>query len=253
MSVKAKKKTTKSDIIKLCILLVFFAAMIAAAIYFFPEIKKLSTQDGRAALKEQIESFGFVGRFVYVGVWIIQIVAAFIPGEPIEIIGGMLFGMWEGLLLCLIGVLAGSIIAFYLVKLLGKPFVTAFINEEKLSSLKIMQDERRLEMIIFILFFIPGTPKDMLTYIVPLSPIKPLRFFVIATLSRIPSIASSVLVGATLDRGNIWLSVGIFLATGAVGIVGIMFNDRFMNNLQSKRKGKNESDSDENNIRENAE
>lgn len=237
MDTRNKKGDVKrNDTIRLIILLAIVLIMVAVTVALIPQIKDLLTQEGREALKEQIDSFGFWGILVFIGIQILQIVIAFIPGEPIEIVAGILYGMWGGLATCIIGILIGTISVYYLVKLLGKPFVNAFFGEDKLNKFRILNDERKLELITFILFLIPGTPKDVLIYVASLTKIKASRFFTIATLSRLPSVASSVLVGATLGRGNFILSIVIFLLTGAIGVIGIMFNDKLMKRFRSGDK-----------------
>ncbi|NMA79546.1 MAG: TVP38/TMEM64 family protein [Clostridiales bacterium] len=237
MNTKNKNGDKKrNDTIRLILLLAIVVIMIGVTIALIPQIKDLLTQEGREALKERIDSFGFWGILVFIGIQILQIVIAFIPGEPIEIVAGILYGMWGGLAASIIGILIGTISVFYLVKLLGKPFVNTFFGEEKLNKFRILNDERKLELLTFILFLIPGTPKDILIYVVSLTKIKASRFFIIATLSRLPSVASSVLVGATLGRGNFILSIVIFLVTGAIGVVGIMFNDKLMKRFRTSDK-----------------
>lgn len=231
-----KRETKKTDTMRIILLLVFVLVMVAITVALIPQIKALLTQEGREALKDKIDSYGFWGILVFIAIQVLQIVIAFIPGEPIEIVAGVLYGMWGGLAACMIGILIGTVSVFYLVKLLGKPLVNTFFNEEKIKKFHILNDERKLELLTFILFLIPGTPKDILIYVVSLTKIKASRFLTIVILSRLPSVASSVLVGATLGKGNFILSIVIFLATGAIGVIGIMFNDKLMKRIRSNEK-----------------
>ena len=80
-----------------------------------------------------------------------------------------------------------------------------------------------------ILFFIPGTPKDILTYLCPFTKIKPLHYFILSTFARIPSIVSSTLVGDTLADGSMWTAAIIFVATGVLGLIGITLNKIIIN------------------------
>ena len=73
---------------------------------------------------------------------------------------------------------------------------------------------------MLILFLIPGTPKDLLVYIAGLLPLKPLRFILISTFARIPSMISSTMAGASIVEGN--LKLGIILYTITFLIVGIV-------------------------------
>jgi len=229
----------KTNKIKVIALIVFFIIMIVATVFAVPLVKLLLTPDGRVKIKKFVESFGFFGVFIFVGFQIIQIIIAIIPGEPFEIIGGVLYGAFGGFILCLLGVLIGTIIVFYLVKWLGQPLVSLIIKRDKLSKLKILNDNKKLELLVFILFLIPGTPKDILTYFVPLTKIRPIKYFTYSTIARIPSIISSTLVGANIGKGNWRLSVIILLSTVAIGLVGILYNDKLLKSIKSHKNTHN--------------
>ncbi len=215
-------------------IIIFLIVMIGITIFLIPVIKMLPTEEGRTKLKGIVESYGAFGPLMFILLQVVQVVIAIIPGEPIEIIGGMLFGGFYGYLLCMAGVLIGTVFIFYLVKWIGQPLVSAFVNSEKLSKYKILNDEKRLETLVFILFFIPGTPKDALTYLIPLTKIKPSKYFLYATIARTPSIISSTYVGTNIGKGNWQASVIIFLITALVGFIGIMYNDRIVAKFRHK-------------------
>ena len=124
-----------------------------------------------AALFEDPERFrswvremGAGGRLAFVGMVAVQIVVAFIPGEPLEIAAGYAFGAWEGTLLCMLGAGVGGMAVFLLARKLGVRAVEAFVPREKIDSLGFVRDARRLTLWMWILFLIPGTPKDALAY-----------------------------------------------------------------------------------------
>ena len=118
------------------------------------------------------------------------------------------------------GILIGSLIVYFLVRRLGMPIVSIFMDPDKFQNLWLLKDERRFERISFLLFFIPGTPKDLLTWAAGFVRINPLRFFLIATVARLPSILSSTLAGASLISGDFLTTVIIFAVTGCVSLVG---------------------------------
>ncbi len=229
-------KNDKKSFVKFIIFGIVLLIIVAITIKLLPWIISLKDQAARDQLRDYIHSFGIWGWLVALGIQILQVIVALIPGEPIEIIAGVLYGTAGGMLTCLLGCLIGTIIIFYMVKLLGYSFVRTIISEEKMHKLKFMQNEKRLELVVFILFFIPGTPKDVLTYFVPLTSIKPIHFFLISTFARIPSVISSTFVGSALDKGNLAVSIGVFLATGVVGIAGIFLNDRVMKYFEKRKE-----------------
>lgn len=224
----------KTNKIRLVGAIVFLLVSIAVTLLMIPLIMNLRTDEGRMLIKQKVEDFGVFAPILYMLLHILHVVIAFIPGEPIEILGGVLFGTLWGLLFSVIGVLAGTIIVYFLVKTVGKPLIYAFVPEDKFNKYKLLNDEKRLELAVFVLFLIPGTPKDILTYIVPLTHINPTKYFILTSVARIPSIITSTLMGASIGDGDIRMTVIIFLITGAIGVVGILLNNR-SNKKNSKK------------------
>lgn len=165
---------------------------------------------------------GWWGRAAFVGMMALQIIVAFLPGEPLEIGAGYAFGAVEGTGLCLLGALVGSVTVFLLVKKFGMRFVTLFVSGEKIRSLKFLQNEKRLNAAAYVLFLIPGTPKDVMTYLVGLTPMK-LSFWVFLTLTaRIPSVITSTIGGDALGTQNYGFAVLVFLVTAAISGLGLL-------------------------------
>ena len=105
------------------------------------------------------------GQLVYVGMVMLQVLAAVIPGEPLEIAGGYAFGAWEGTLLCLIGGTLGSLLVICLVRRFGVPMAELFFSREKLQSVRFLKSSSRRALLFLLIFMIPGTPKDLLCYL----------------------------------------------------------------------------------------
>lgn len=149
-----------------------------------------------------------------------QVVIAVLPGEPLELAAGYLFGFWGGTALCLIGELAGTIGVALLVKRFGYRAAYVFFSREKLESVAWLRDSKRLEAIMFVVFLIPGTPKDVLTYVAGLTDCPVGRIALITTVGRIPSVATSTLAAGFAAQGE-WLlaaaALGVTLALVAVG------------------------------------
>ena len=219
-------KTDRKNLIKFFFLLLILAVMTYLTIRFLPFIISLRDAEAREAFSNQVNAWGFRGWLVILGIQVTQVVLALIPGEPIEIISGVLFGTIGGTLTCLLGILIGSLIIYYLVQWLGMGFVHTFLDEKKTSRFQFLMDEKRLRLTVFLLFFIPGTPKDLLTYFVPATRLRAIDFFWIATLARIPSVMSSCYLGEKLMDGNWLVSVLVFIITGCVGIAGILLERR---------------------------
>lgn len=191
--------------------------------YLFPVMKNLSTIEGQMAFKEKVNSSGVYGLLLLFIIQIAQIFLFILPGEPIEIIAGMCYGSFWGTIFIMLSSAIISTLIFFLVRKLGKQFIYDFCNEEqvkKIENNKIFQNPKKIEIIVFILFLIPGTPKDLLTYVSGLFPIKMWRFIIISTIARIPSIVTSTLAGANIATGD-WKK-GAFLYIVIVIIVAII-------------------------------
>ncbi len=180
-----------------------------------------------------VENNPISGRLIFVGIQILQVFIAFIPGEVVEIAAGAVFGALEGTLLSLLGVTIGSVIIFLLTKWLGIKFVSLFISEEKINSMKFLKNDRSLNNLVFLIFFIPGTPKDLLTYFVGLTRMKLHTFLAISLIARIPSILTSTLAGNAINNNDWKSAIIIFSITAAVSIIGIIIY-----NIISKKRDK---------------
>ena len=196
---------------------------------------RLQEPSFRQWFEGQIADLHIWGVLAMLAIQVLQIILAFIPGEPVEILAGVLYGTIGGFLLCQGGVFVGQLAVFQLVRRYGAPVVELFFERKHIRQFAFLKNVRRLEAIVFLLFFIPGTPKDILTYVAGLTPIRPGRFLFLATVARIPSILSSTLAGATLGEGKLWVSLVIFAAIGAVGIAGILLNQKILSRLQKEQ------------------
>ena len=189
---------------------------------------KLMEGDNLSKLVDFIRSFGLGGAVIALVIQILQVVLAVIPGEPIEIVMGVLYGTVGGCLMCLAGIALGSCIVFLSVRRLGKSAVEKVMTNEKYKKLKFLNDPSKRDILLFILMFIPGTPKDTLTYFAPFTGIPFVRYIVISTVARIPSVISSSYIGSSIMGGNILKSVIAFAVVGVVSLAGIIVYNKII-------------------------
>lgn len=232
------KKNVHKHIIIYCILFVILVAGIT--VLLFPYFEKLSEPQAQRTIQLWVDKMGLLGFFAILGIQLLQVIIAFIPGEPVELLSGALYGAFGGLLICLLGCVIASTIIFMLSKRLGKKLLNILFGEEKVHTWKWLQDSKKCTTVTFILFLIPGTPKDMLTYIVGVTDMGVGKFIGISTLARIPSILSSTLIGSTMRQGKWEISLIAFFITGIIGIIGIRFQDKIIDfcHRQTKREPK---------------
>lgn len=137
--------------------------------------------------------------------------------------------------MCIIflGAFISSCAIFFAVRKFGRGFLYSFVSKEKIEKLensKMFSNPRKVYTILFILFFIPGTPKDLFVYLAGLLPIKPVKFLLISTFARFPSIISSTIAGSSLVVGNWAVIIITYAITFAfAGIIAYFFNKREKN------------------------
>ena len=169
-----------------------------------------------------VDSSGLWGRVAFVGMVVFQLIIAIIPGEPLEMGAGYAFGAVEGTLLCIIGCVIGSALVFLFVRRFGVKLVEVFFPREKIRSLRFLQDSRRLNLLTFIVFFIPGTPKDLLSYFIGLTDMKLGTWLLITAVARIPSIVTSTVTGDALGLKDYQFALIAFGVTLALSLLGIL-------------------------------
>lgn len=235
-----KQKTTDSDAYKKrrkwasIVSLVLFAAVITLLTVFFTRV--LAPYLGSAEdLHNFLEEFGWKGYFILFGLQCLQIIVAFIPGEIIELGAGYAYGAIQGALICMVGVAVSSSVIFLLTKKIGTPMVETFISREKIDQLKFINSETKLKRTIFLLFFIPGTPKDVLTYFVGLAKIRLSEFLSISLIARIPSVISSTICGQYLGKEDYRTAIIVYAITGAVSLAGYFLYNKLLKRHERKK------------------
>ena len=166
---------------------------------------------------------GIWGVLGFIGMNILQVLLAVIPGGPFEIGAGYAFGVIRGTLICDFAMTTASGIIFLFVRRFGMKFVELFVSREKIESVKILKSSRRSESIIFLLFLIPGTPKDLLSYLVGLTDIKLSHWIIICAVGRMPAIFLSVLSGNALNKADYTFVILMFAVMIALSICGFFF------------------------------
>ncbi|MCI9432393.1 MAG: TVP38/TMEM64 family protein [Oscillospiraceae bacterium] len=169
-----------------------------------------------------VDEQGILAPIAFLGMLVLQIVVAVIPGEPLEIAAGYAFGAVEGTLLCLFGAFLGRVAVFLLVRKLGARAVDVFFPLDKLNELKFLQNKRRLTLWVFFLFFLPGTPKDVLCYVVGLTDLPLRSWLIISAIAPLPSIVTSTIGGDALGMGDYGFALLVFVITVVISGLGLL-------------------------------
>lgn len=207
---------------------------VVLALCSLPLIRRLMDPRVASTLQDWVSNLGVWGVVGLFAIQVLQIVVAFLPGEPVELVAGTLYGALGGLVICLVGIVVGSTLVFLTVRRLGRHRLQ---QDGKLKSqmarYQFLRNEKKLETLIFLLYLIPGTPKDILVYVSALTNITLGRFLALSTLARVPSVLTSTWAGAAFASGNWGVTLGIFAVTGLLGLGGIFFQDRLLKHKNS--------------------
>lgn len=233
--VVAKRKKT----IAFVSVLIAIALFVWLAIYLTDVIFKSLESDGGIEdtaknFKEMIQGYGSWGWVVAFGIQVLQVVVSPIPGEFVEVGMGLCFGWLGGTVLCLLGGALAAWVIMLFVKKLGVRAVELFVPLEKINELKFINNEKKLSVFVFLLYMIPGTPKDPLIFFFGLTKIKISNFVVISTIARIPSIVTSTIGGEFLVDKNYLGAILIFAITGAVSVIGLLLYKTILTKLKSR-------------------
>jgi len=221
-----KKPSRKQIIIHAALLAVFAGAIVFLTITWGPLVTRLMGHPEQS--REFIASYGATGPLIYIAIHMVQIIVFIIPGEVVQVAGGYIFGTPLGTLYSVIGVVLGTLIAFMAARVLGFALIKLFIPKKTLEKFEFLINSPKSEIAMFALFLAPGIPKDALTYIAGLTPIKPLRFMVICTLARFPGLLGSAYIGAHLAKKNYWPAIIVGTLALVLFLLGLAFKDRII-------------------------
>ena len=176
------------------------------------------------AVRAFVSDHAFVSRLAMLGINIVQVLLAFLPGEPVELASGYAFGSWEGAALCLVASGLATSAIYWATRRWGWKLVGLFFDRSLFDRFSWLKSAKRLELIMLIVFLIPGTPKDFLTYFAGLTNMRFLPVVLIATFGRIPSIVTSTIAASAVGSGN-WPLVACTLVASAflLAVGGLMY------------------------------
>ena len=224
-----------------CLLLA--GALTALTVLALPYVRRLSDPETQRFIQDWIGERGLWGILILLGLQVLQVIIAFIPGEPMELLAGALCGALGGTVLCLTGTVLASGCIFALSRRYGRRLLALLgFGEKQVAQWKWLQRDEQSEkadLVIFLVFLIPGTPKDMLTYVVGMTRVSLKRFLWLSTLARVPSVLSSTLIGSSVIQGEGETALILMLVTGLLGILGIEAREKilaFCRRVREKRE-----------------
>ena len=216
--------------------LIAFVVLIGVVIVLaWPYIADVFTEGGIERLVKRVQDAGPAGVLVLLGMQFLQIVVAFIPGEVVQLAAGLMYGPWLGALIILVGCVISSSIIYLMVHALGAPFVQGMVSTEHLDKFRQFESSGKLDIIVFILFLIPGMPKDVFTYIVPLTDMPYKKFITLTTIGRIPGVIGSTYAASGIASGEVVGPVIVLALLAIIAVVAIVFREKIIAALHGKK------------------
>ena len=220
----------------IAVLELLFIAVIIIGIPIFvytvhPEIKDEITSV--EAFQEFLKKYNDLSMLIYLLFQILQVVIAIIPGQIIQIAGGYMFGMFIAILLSVIGIIIGTTISFYISRLIGKGAVAVLVGDERFEKYSRILNSKKSHLVLFILYLIPGVPKDMIPYVAGVSNIRFLSFIILSVTGRFPAMICSLLMGNFIMNKN-YLGMSAFSAVVGVILAICFFKRKSLNKFLDK-------------------
>lgn len=223
MARKGDETMTEKQKKIVAIIAVIVFILFCAAVGYFVGVPMVQLAEDPAAFQQLVDSYGIGGKLIFLGMVVLQVLVAFIPGEPIELAAGYAFGFLEGSLLTLGGFLIGSWIVFVLVRKFGIKLVEVFFSADKIKEFSFLKNPKKTKAIAFILMLIPGTPKDFLSYFAGLTQLTLKQWLLIVAVGRLPSLITSTATGAAAGEKNYVLTAVMLGVTLVLTLAGIVY------------------------------
>ncbi|MEG1584175.1 MAG: VTT domain-containing protein [Anaerovorax sp.] len=220
-----KKKTIQMVLMILKFgLLLFILVGIPLYFYFF-QGDLLNNFRSLDALNVFLEQHKTSSIFVYIGLQVLQIVICIIPGQALQFAAGYAYAFWFGYLFSIIGAAVGTVVTFYLARLLGRDALHMLFGEEKFGKFLAKLNTKRAVVLVFILFLIPGIPKDLLNYAAGVSNMNLKPFLIISLVARTPAMMCSVMIGSMFNKGS-YFGIGVLTVLAIVlCILGMKYHE----------------------------
>lgn len=199
----------------------------------------LALVQDKEAFKLWLSGFGCFDEVIFVSIRAIQTVVKIIPAEPLEIGAGYIWGTYKGFALCLLGTEIGSLIILLLTSVFGIKLINLFFDADIINKWSFINNSKKKYTLLTIIYLIPGTPKDFLTYFIGVTDTNFGVFLLVTGIARIPSIISSTWCGSVLETNGIKQFVLIFAAiTVASAVIGYAFKKCLIKKHSFRRKNR---------------
>lgn len=161
------------------------AGVTVSALFVYLAWPWISTFTDPDRARRLVEDAGAWGPLVLIGMQVIQVLLAPIPGQITGLVGGFLFGPILGVVYTVIGSTIGFTLVFLLARKLGRPFVERFVSPTFLERFDHLAGTRGT-LALFLVFLLPVFPDDLISFVAGLTRIPIRTLILISVLGRLP-------------------------------------------------------------------
>lgn len=218
MSINELKRENDKRAVLISLFKVLILAVIVIGIplyiYFFRHdwIEQFKNFDDVVAYLEHYQTESIP---IYICLQVVQIVISVLPGQIFQLAAGYMYTFFPALLYALVGAFLGTMITFYLSRSLGRDFVHMFFGKEKTAYYMEQLNSKKAYTITFLLYLIPGLPKDMVSYVAGISEMKFKAFILLSLVGRLPGMMGSIMIGSMWNKGDY---IGM-IVLGAIAVI----------------------------------
>ena len=185
-------------------------------------------------LRETVAAWGWMAPIVFVVIQALQVVVSPFPGEITGPVGGALFGTAWGVVYSTLGLTIGTLTCFWIGRRWGEPLVRPWLSEHHWNRMNFIV-EAEGALLCFILYVIPGFPKDIISYLFGISPIPFWVFAVISTIARIPGTWISSYFGAHVGEQQYLYAAAFIAVVAAICLPIYYYRDRIIRHFHKPR------------------
>jgi len=178
------------------------------------------------SIRSWVDSAGPWAPLAFMGLQALQVILFIIPGDIVQLAGGFAFGLWAGTLWSVLGILAGSVFNFFVGRLLGRRFAFAALGPERMRRVEAATSGNRVAIGFFLLYVVPGIPKDALTYAAGASRLAFGWFLAISTIGRLPGIFGSSYMGSAVYEKDYAAAIVLLVIAAGLFFLGLIYRER---------------------------
>ena len=225
--------------------LILLAAILAGipAFLYFRFGSDVFSKDAVSGMVDYLRANRHFAWLLIIIIQAFQVVICVIPGQPIQFAASYMFGVAAGFALSVIGAVIGTVISYYLARLLGRDALRLFFDRQTLDDYRKKLNSGKGLMLAFLIYLIPGVPKDIVSYAAGISHMRFLPFLLVATVGRSPGMLGSLLLGHYFGKQNYTAIIILSVIVAVILLLCFIFRSgltAFLDELEEKDREREE-------------